>query len=286
MSSESVDMSLDREFVFTSADFKYLRTIVTDNTGIVVVDEKQDMFYSRLARRVRSLGLSSFKEYCDYIRDDRSGAETVGLVNAITTNLTSFFREKYHFEYLTETVFPELIGTNSSNRRLRIWSAGCSTGEEPYSIAVTVCESGLSTKGWDVRILATDVNSDVLAHAAEGVYSMERVDAVPERRLQRWFLKGKGNQLGRMRIKPEVGKLIDFAELNLISRWSLPEPVDIIFCRNVVIYFDQHAKKSLIDRMADSLKEGGYLFLGHSESLFRVSDRFELIGNTIYRKKH
>jgi len=286
MSSESIDFAIEREFVFTTDDFNFLRKVVTESTGIVVVDEKQDMFYSRLARRVRSLGLSSFRQYCDFIKNDRTGAETASLVNAITTNLTSFFREDYHFQYLADKVLPELLKTSVRDRRLRIWSAGCSTGEEPYSIAVTVGESGLSVKGWDIRILATDVNSDVLAQAAEGVYSMERVAGIAPQRLQRWFLKGKGEQLGNMRAKPEIGKLIDFGELNLISKWSLPESMDIIFCRNVVIYFDQQSKKRLIDRMADSLNDGGYLFLGHSESLFRVSDRFELIGNTIYRKKY
>ncbi|MBT3197385.1 MAG: protein-glutamate O-methyltransferase CheR, partial [Gammaproteobacteria bacterium] len=265
MSFNLTGTAFGREFEFTSDDFNFLREVVTGRTGIVVADEKEDMFYSRLARKVRKLGLTSFRQYCELIRNDRSGVETARLVNAITTNLTSFFRENHHFEYLSGTVLPELENSGVGSRRLRIWSAGCSTGEEPYSIAVTLCEAGLQTKGWDIQVKATDVNSEVLAQAAEGVYSLERLEGLGSQRLQRWFLKGKGAQDGKMRVKPEVSRMMNFAELNLVSPWSLPEPVDIIFCRNVIIYFDRESKKKLIDRMADNLKDGGYLFIGHSE---------------------
>ncbi len=285
MIPEPVNTTADREFLFTGEDFNFLRAIVSGQTGIVVVDEKEDMFYSRLARRVRELGLASFSQYCDVIKSDQEGLESICLVNAITTNLTSFFRENHHFLFLAEKVFPALVNSDADRRKLRIWSAGCSTGEEPYSIAVNICESELLDKGWNVRVLATAINSDVLAQAAKGVYSLERVEDVHARRLHRWFLKGKGSQSGRMRVKPEVSAMVEFNTLNLVSPWSLPEPVDIIFCRNVIIYFDAKTKSALIDRMADNMNEGGYLFLGHSESLFRVTDRFESLGNTIYRKR-
>lgn len=278
------DNGIDREFPFSYEDFNYLRNIVNGRTGIVVTDEKHDMFYSRLVRRIRALHLKNFSQYCDLIKDDKDGQEVIHLVNAITTNLTSFYRESHHFDFLLEKAIPTLIDSATSVRKLRIWSAGCSTGEEAYSIAMTVCESDLTDKGWDIRILATDIDSNVLTHAADGVYSMDRVENMEKQRLQRWFLKGKGEQEGKVRVKPEVHRLIEFAQLNLNSQWSLPEDADIVFCRNVIIYFDKQSKKILIDRIAENLKMGGYLFIGHSESMFRVSDRFELVGNTIYRK--
>ncbi|MCP4127809.1 MAG: protein-glutamate O-methyltransferase CheR [Gammaproteobacteria bacterium] len=281
-----VNIIVEREFRFTANDFEFLRDVVNRSTGIVVTDEKEDMFYSRLARRIRRLGLDDFKQYCDLLKNDEDGIETAMLANAITTNLTSFFREEHHFHFLSQTVFPELAKTSAAGRRLRIWSAGCSTGEEPHSIAVTICESELLAGGWDVRILATDVNSEVLAQAAEGIYSLGRIEGIHQQRIQQWFLKGKGGRQGMVRVKPEVRRLIDFAELNLISAWSLPEPVDFVFCRNVIIYFNSQTKKILVDRIADNLNIGGYLFLGHSESLFMVSERFELISNTVYRKKY
>lgn len=278
------DKVMDREFPFTYEDFDYLRTIVNGCTGIVVTDEKHDMFYSRLVRRIRALRLKNFTQYCDLIKNAKDGQEVIQLVNAITTNLTSFYREHHHFDFLSATVIPALLDSDTAGHKLRIWSAGCSTGEEPYSIAMTVCESELAAQGWDIRLLATDIDSNVLAHAAEGVYSRDGVGQMPQQRLQRWFLKGKGEQEGKVRVKPELRRLIEFAQLNLNSPWSLPEVADIVFCRNVIIYFDQQSKRILIDRIADNLKMGGYLFIGHSESMFRVSERFELVGNTIYRK--
>ncbi len=286
MAAYHVDIAVEREFVFTADDFDFLREIVNRRTGIVVTNEKEDMFYSRLARRVRKLGLVDFKQYCELIKNDGAGVEITHLVNAITTNLTSFFREEHHFQYLAQTIFPGLVKPARSECRLRIWSAGCSTGEEPYSIAMTICESGLLTNGWNIKILATDVNSEVLVQAAEGVFSLERVKGIHWPRLQRWLLKGKGSQQGNVRVKPEARELIDFAELNLVAPWSLPESVDLVFCRNVIIYFNKRSKKNIIDCIADNLNIGGYLFLGHSESLFGLSERFEMIGNTIYRKKH
>jgi chemotaxis protein methyltransferase CheR len=285
MMSNSKQIIIEREFEFTQDDFNYLRKIVNERTGIVVVNEKIDMFYSRLARRVRQLGLSDFKQYCDRIKNESDGVEVAQLINAITTNLTSFFREGYHFEYLSNVLIPEMMKTDSQNRKLRIWSAGCSSGEEPYSIAATLNHMELVTDGWDVEILATDIDSNVLDHGTKAVYSMEQLKTVPEQYLQSGFLRGKGGSFGKVRVKPEVRDMVKFAHLNLNSSWSLPEPVDIVFCRNVIIYFDKESKKTLVNRIADNLNPGGYLFIGHSESLFRVNDKFELVGKTIYRKK-
>jgi len=273
-----------REFKFTKRDFDFIRCISNERTGIVVSDDKFDMFYARLSRRVRLLGLKNFSQYCDVLRNDKNGDEVLELVNAVTTNLTSFFRENHHFEYLRDTVLPYLQRVNKTGRKIRIWSSGCSTGEEPYSLAMTLKESIVASSGWDVQILATDIDSNVLSRASKGVYAMDRVNGIPKAQLRRWFRKGQGEQEGLVRIKPEVRSLIDFAQLNLMDNWTVDGPMDVIFCRNVIIYFDRKTKEKLINHYAENLKDGGYLFVGHSESLFKICDRFELIGNTIYRK--
>lgn len=274
-----------REFPFTRKEFDFLRRIANERTGIVVKEDKFDMFYARLSRRVRRLGLNSFSEYCDLIKRDDSEDEVLELVNAITTNLTAFFRENHHFEYLRNSLIPELLEQNRASRKIRIWSAGCSTGEEPYSLAITLRECLPSTGNWDARILATDIDSNVLAKAAKGVYPLDRIKGIPKAQLRRWFMRGKGAQDGLVRLKPEVRSLIDFAQLNLMENWSVDGPVDVIFCRNVIIYFDRDSKVKLIDKYADNVVDRGHLFIGHSESLFKINDRFDLIGNTIYRKK-
>jgi chemotaxis protein methyltransferase CheR len=274
-----------REFAYTRSDFAFLRKIAQERTGIVVSDDKFDMFYARLSRRVRKLGLRSFKEYCDLVRNDSDGAELPELVNAITTNLTAFFREGHHFDYLANRVVPEHLARYPHAWPLRIWSAGCSTGEEPYSIAITLLESLPSQRAGDAQILATDIDSNVLAKAAEGVYSTERVGGLAPERLRRWFLRGRGANEGHVRVKPEVRRTVEFDRLNLMEAWRMEPELDLIFCRNVIIYFGKEDKTRLVDRYADCLRPGGYLFIGHSESLFKISDRFELIGNTAYRKR-
>jgi chemotaxis protein methyltransferase CheR len=272
----------EKEFAFTRKDFDFLRSLSNRHTGIVVTDDKFDMFYSRLARRVRALGMGSFAEYCDYLRDDTHSGELTELINAVTTNLTAFFRENHHFEYLRGHALPERMA-NSNESKLTIWSAGCSTGEEPYSLAMTLAEMGSSLAGCDVSITATDIDSSVLQRAATGVYAQERVNGIARARLKRWFLKGTGRQAGQVRVKQDLKHFIEFRQLNLMQAWR-EEPKDIIFCRNVIIYFDKESKKRLVERFADTLKPGGFLFIGHSESLYKVTDRFELIGQTIYRK--
>lgn len=271
----------DREFAFTQKDFKFLSNTIHNRTGIVVSDDKFNMFYSRLSRRVRALKLSSFKEYCEVVKNDVDALETNELINAITTNLTAFFRENHHFDYLSETVIPELAA-NNADKKIKIWSAGCSTGEEPYSLAITLKEAGLSPQ-LSIDLQATDLDSNVLATANRGIYAMSRVEGMSRSRLKHWFLKGKGSQNGMVRVKQELQQMITFAQLNLMDDWRV-ETKDVIFCRNVIIYFNKKTKAWLVDKYADSLKPGGYLFVGHSESLYKVSDRFELIGNTIYRK--
>ncbi len=276
-------MSKEREFSFTARDFNDIRELVSHNTGIVLSDAKQDMVYSRLAKRLRKLGLKSFKDYCELIKS--SNNEEIGhFVNAVTTNLTSFFRENHHFEYLTNTLIPELLSNQAGQKQLRIWSSGCSTGEEPYSIAMALKEALASHPEYDVKLLATDLDTNVLDTACHGIYSEDRVNGISNQRLKRWFLKGKNNSADKVKISSELQDMITFRQLNLMAEWPMRGLFDIIFCRNVVIYFDKPTQRLLFDRYADILVPGGYLFIGHSETLYNVTDRFELIGNTIYRK--
>jgi chemotaxis protein methyltransferase CheR len=276
-------MSTAREYAFTRRDFDYLRELSNAKTGIVVSDDKFDMFYSRLARRVRALGLGSFSDYCSYLDRSDDGEELIELVNAVTTNLTSFFRENHHFEFLADTAIPEAVARNADTRRLRIWSAGCSTGEEAYSLAMTLAENALILPGWDTRILASDIDSNVLAQARSGVYAMARVENLPRTRLKAFFQRGRGAQEGKVRVKPGLHRHVDFRQINLMEPLQV-ERQDMIFCRNVIIYFDKETKQRLVNRFAEKLVDGGYLFIGHSESLYKVTDRFRLIGHTVYKK--
>ncbi|MDQ7073845.1 MAG: protein-glutamate O-methyltransferase [Gammaproteobacteria bacterium] len=274
----------NREFSFSRKNFDFLRKISNEKTGIVVSDDKFDMFYSRLSRRVRWLGLSNFDEYCDFIEQGGAKGELTELINSVTTNLTSFFREQHHFDYLKETVIPELLVKNRADKEMSVWSSGCSTGEEPYSLAITLLDALRDNLNWSVRIDATDVDSNVLATAESGVYVYDHLNGMSKQCLRTWFQRGMGNNADRVRVKSIVRSMIDFHELNLVGNWSVAEKKDVIFCRNVIIYFDKKFKKRLVDKYADVLKVGGYLFIGHSESLFNITDRFELIGKTIYRK--
>jgi chemotaxis protein methyltransferase CheR len=272
-----------REFTFTDRDFARLRTLVNQHTGIVLSAAKHELVYSRLARRLRPLGLESFAAYCDLLEAGHS-TELGQFVNAITTNLTAFFREDHHFEYLATTLLPTLLREKAHCRRLRLWSAGCSTGEEPYSLAMVLRETLPATAAWDVKILATDIDSNVLATAGLGVYSAERVSGLSTQRLHRWFKKGQGGQAGAVRVVPALREMIVFRQLNLMHTWPMQGPFDAIFCRNVMIYFDKATQRQLCERFADLLDQRGHLFVGHSESLFKLTERFEPLGNTIYRR--
>lgn len=276
-------MTAAREYEFTRRDFDFLRRLSNAKTGIVVTDDKFDMFYSRLARRVRALGLNDFAAYCDYLDQEADEREVIELVNAITTNLTAFFRENHHFEFLADSAVPEAVTRNQATRGLRVWSAGCSTGEEAYSLAITLHEQMQRLRDWEVDILASDIDSNVLAQAQAGVYAMSRVENLPARRLKAYFQRGRGAQAGKARVKDFLRERMSFRQINLMNPLEV-ERQDIIFCRNVIIYFDKDTKKRLVERFADVLVDGGYLFIGHSESLFKVTDRFELVGHTIYRK--
>ena len=271
----------EKEFRFTRDDFDYLRKLVTETTGIIAGEDKYTMYYSRLARRLRKLGLSDFGEYRRFLNDNKD-VELIELVNSVTTNLTSFFRENHHFEFITDTIVPAL--KKRGDRRIRIWSAGCSTGEEPYSLAITLARAIPDYQRWDIRILATDLDSNVVSKAASGIYDISRVDGMDQSLLKQYFRRGTGTNEGYVRVKPELQSLISFQQLNLLHSWPINDPMDFIFCRNVVIYFDKPTKEKLVDRYASQLLDDGYLFMGHSESLYKSTQRFKLLGKTIYQK--
>lgn len=271
----------NREFNFQENDFKRVQKIVYDFAGIDLNDSKKNLVYNRLSKRIRFLEQNSFNEYLNYV-EQVGEEEFVHLINAITTNLTFFFRENHHFEYLANTIIPELLKKNAASKKIRIWSAGCSTGEEPYSIAIVLKES--VPAGWDAKVVATDLDTNVINTGRTGVYPVDRLKGVSDARKKRWFLKGSGAQEGLAKVKPELQDSIEFGQLNLMDEWHHKATIDVIFCRNVVIYFDKPTQSRLFNRYADLLPSNGHLLIGHSESLYKVCDRFDLLGQTIYQK--
>lgn len=271
------------DFALSEAEFDRLRELVREHTGISLSEAKRQLVYGRLARRLRALNLESFAEYIELI-EGGDPVELEEFVNAVTTNLTSFFREPHHFDYLAREALPAIAARADASYRLRIWCCAASTGEEPYSIAMVLREAQERLAGWDVKLLATDLDSAVLATGAAGVYATERIKGMESKRVARFFDKGGGVQAGKFRARDELRNLITFRQLNLMNEWPMRGPFDAIFCRNVVIYFDKATQRALFERMASLQRPGDLLFLGHSESLYRVSERYELIGRTIYRR--
>jgi len=268
--------------VIGDAEFEFIRHVVGENAGIVLGPNKRQLVQSRLARRLRELGLRSYQEYCEHIRSS-GPEELVGLINALTTNVTAFFRENHHFEALAGYMLPEAMRRNASSRRIRIWSAGCSTGEEPYCVAMTAADV-LPPAGWDFKILATDIDSDVIAFGQQGVYPLDRVASLPTERLRSCFQKGTGAEAGKAIVKAQLRAAVTFRVLNLLQPWPMNGPFDVIFCRNVMIYFDQATRERLVNRFAEMLAPGGYLCIGHAESLHTLDAPIRAVGKTIYRK--
>jgi chemotaxis protein methyltransferase CheR len=273
---------LTQEFVLTDSEFDRLRTIVRELTGIALADSKKELVYGRLARRLRKLKLKSFSEYCAMV-EGGEGIELQELTNAMTTNLTSFFRENYHFEQLAAEVLPYLAECRAATRRVRLWSAGCSTGEEAYSIAMVVREAQARFAGWDVRLLATDIDSRVVETAAAGIYGEERLRGVEPQRVGRWF-RPCDRAAQQYAVADELKSLITFRQLNLLDAWPVKGPFDVVFCRNVTIYFDKETQQQLFERLADLQEPGAWLFIGHSENLFNITHRYKSSGRTVYRR--
>lgn len=269
--------------ILSETDFRYIQELIGEHAGIQITEQKRSMVLGRLAKRVRTLQLPSVASYCDLLRNAPE-RELSELISALTTNVTAFFREAHHFSFLAERIVPDLLVRNSATRRIRIWSAGCSSGEEPYSIAITVLEALPAGQSWDFKVLATDLDQQIIEIGREGLYRREKLDPIPVQRRRRWFHGGNGLQADRVWVNEELREHVRFVPLNLMGHWPMKGPFDVIFCRNVIIYFDKSRKERLIGRFANMLPAGGHLFIGHSESLHGLTDQFRPIGKTIYRK--
>jgi len=269
----------NQEFSLGDDEFRFLAELIYDRTGIVVGENKRNLVYSRLARRIRALRLSSFHDYCKLLESPEGDAELPEALNAVTTNLTKFFRENHHFDHLRQEVLPHLF--NSKRGRIRAWSAGCSSGQEPFSVAMTVSDTVENLNQYDFKILATDLDSNMIAKCRAGTYADRETETVPTATKKKYLVPdGQGSAT----FKPEIQRLITFNQLNLLKPWPMKGPFDFIFFRNVVIYFDLDTQRDILGRMWSLLSDDGYLYVGHSENLSRVTDRFALIGRTIYRK--
>lgn len=264
-------------------EYKRISRLVYDLSGINLHDGKRELIRARLAKRLRELGLKDYKEYCKILENDPTGLETTVLIDRLSTNKTDFFREQAHFEFLKSRALPELSERKKSGggRRVRIWSAGCSSGEEPYSIAITILENLGVTSMYDTSILATDISTRMLSRAREGVYSEEILERVPRFYKAKYF-----HQMGcgEYSVSPIVRNLVTFARLNLMDKWPMKGPFDFIFCRNVMIYFTKDTQAELIKRFYSLLPPGGYLLLGHSESLSNIKHGFKHVQPAVYVK--
>lgn len=267
----------ERHFEFSASDFRRVRDMIHRRAGIALGEHKREMVYSRLARRLRMLGHQDFTSYLAELEGSERAPEWENFINALTTNLTAFFREPHHFPILADYV-------RTLARPVSVWCAAASTGEEPYSIAMTLLDA-LGPKVGNSHVVATDIDTQVLVRARGAVYPMERVEKVEPETLRRYFLKGRGARSGMVRIKPEVAERVSFEPLNLLAaQWPLRQPFDAVFCRNVMIYFDKPTQSKVLERMASWVKPGGLLFAGHSENFTYITKAFRLVGQTVYER--
>lgn len=267
-------------------EYRLFQQLIYQEAGIFLSDVKRALLVGRLGKRLRELGLRSFAAYYEHVQQDRSGRELVGLLDAITTNETQFFREPRQFEFLEQQVFPAWEQAAREGRRarhIRLWSAACSTGEEPYSLAMAVLDHFPPDSGWSVEILATDISTRVLERAVTGVWPITRAASIPPALLKRFMLRGTGSQQGMMKAGAAVRLPLQFERLNLNDeRYPVAGPFDAIFCRNVLIYFDQASRQRVIDRLLDLLAPEGYFFLGHAESLAGMTERVHSVSPAVY----
>ncbi|MGQ5523995.1 CheR family methyltransferase [Chitinimonas sp. PSY-7] len=270
------------EFGFTDNDFEQVRQMIYARAGIALNDSKKPMVYSRLARRLREQHITSVAAYLLMLKKNPNSPEWERFTNALTTNLTSFFREEHHFEALAQMA-PQWARVHGT---IKIWCSASSTGEEPYSIAITVAEA-LHTMQPPLKLVASDLDTQVLATASRGVYSMDRIEKLSLQRKQRFFLRGHGDNVGLVRVRPELQELITFCQINLLERsWALDGPFDAIFCRNVMIYFDKPTQRRILERFVPLLRgDDSRLFVGHSEHLAHMVDMLLPCGRTIYKVK-
>ncbi|HEY6255229.1 MAG TPA: protein-glutamate O-methyltransferase CheR [Xanthobacteraceae bacterium] len=272
-----------REFAFSKGDFEFLVRLAYERAGISLSDSKRNLVYGRLSRRLRALGLTSFAAYRAHLEADASEIER--FINSISTNHTKFFRETHHFTHFRSSVAQTFAQQDQKRavRRLRVWSAGCSTGEEPYTIALVLRREITDIARHDVRILATDIDTDVLAKASQGEYAADALESIPDP-FCRYFQPAQESNPPTVKIVHDVRSLITFRRLNLMEAWPMKGPFDAIFCRNVMIYFDGPTKSKLIERFIRLIKPGGWLYIGHSESLLGSHPGLHLMGRTIYRR--
>lgn len=272
------------EFAFTWADFRQIAEFVHGEAGIVLPESKVNLVYSRLAKRLRAIGLRSFRDYCALVESGDGIDERQALIAAMTTNVTRFFRESHHFDHLAANVFPDLAAAARRGEKIRIWSSACSSGEEPYSIALTLLNVMPDAGEHDVLILASDIDPDILARAEDGIYPATRLGDIPPSMRGRWIESDRSPSKPTFRFGDSVRRLIRFRQLNLLKEWPLKASFQIIFCRNVMIYFDQETQNAIWARFADRMDQGGHLYIGHSERIAVESLPFSLVGQTTYRR--
>ena len=271
------------EFGFDWNDFEFIATTLYEDAGIHLPSTKANLVYSRLAKRLRMLGLENFREYCALVGSEDGAAERAQMIAALTTNVTRFFREPHHFDHMKEHLVAPAVKDIKGGGRLRIWSAGCSSGQEPYSIALSILSLLPDARSYDVRILASDINPQVLETARRGIYPAEELASVPQELRQSWMEPAGA---GHSRLDEGPRGLVTFRQLNLIGAWPMRGPFDAVFCRNVVIYFDEKTQMRLLNRISSLIRPGGYLYLGHSERLIGPAEvLFKIDGTTVYRKR-
>ncbi|MBR0557026.1 protein-glutamate O-methylesterase CheR [Ciceribacter sp. L1K23] len=272
------------EYPLTRRDLNEIAAMIYSDAGIALNDSKASLVYSRLSKHIRALGLRGFREYCALVSSPEGATERREMLSHLTTNFTRFFRENHHFEHLRDAVLPELIGRAKSGGRVRIWSAASSDGQEPYSIALTVLQALPNAADYDFKILATDIDPKILAVARQGAYDEQALETVSPAMRKQWFREVDINGRRKFQIDDKVKRLITYNELNLMAQWPLKGPFDVIFCRNVVIYFDEPTQMRIWTRFAGLLAEGGHLYIGHSERVSGESKNlFDNIGITAYR---
>lgn len=277
----------NNEYQYTAKNFQFLKRKIFELAGIKLADSKTALVYSRVSRLLRQYHFKDFDEYCICLNQGDPQIEHE-FINAITTNYTAFMRENHHFEYLRDAMLPKIIERNFLSKKIRIWSAGCSTGEEPYSISIVVNDSLPELKGWDVKILATDIDSEVIASAKRGIYKQSEINQMPDyysKRSSQYFTINNDNESAT--IKDQYKKIVHFKLFNLMCNddWPMKGPFDIIFCRNVMIYFDRESQNSIINHLTELLSLNGYLILGHSESVYSLSqNKLKFVDKTIYQR--
>jgi chemotaxis protein methyltransferase CheR len=272
-------------FELKNSDFEKISRLVYEQCGIYLHEGKKELVKARLSKRLRAGSYKSFTDYYHYVTTEEGTEELISMIDSISTNLTSFFREESHFVRLRHIILSltEKSGRGESKNTLRIWSAGCSTGEEPYTLAITVAEA-IGQRPLEASILATDISTKVLGVAESGIYAQERTKGIAPPILKKYFQVGTGQSEGYVRVKNELKKMITFQRFNLMERFQAHDNFDIIFCRNVMIYFDKKTQNVLVNKFYDSLKSGGYFFVGHSESLTGLKHQFNYVEPSVYLK--